>query len=104
MAQFDVYRNPNPNTNRVVPYLLDVQTDLLDRLATHVVVPLVMATELGKPAEHLNPQFEIEGRIVVLSTAEIAGIPKQSLGDLVLSLPRKRDEIITALDFLFTGI
>ena len=34
MAQFDVYRNPNPKTSSEIPYLLDIQTDLLDNLAT----------------------------------------------------------------------
>jgi toxin CcdB len=88
----------------VIPYLLDVQADLLDRLATRVVVPLVLAEEMGKPAKHLNPQFEIEGRTVAMSTAEIAGVPKRALGERLLSLQHKRDEIIAALDFLFTGI
>ena len=40
MAQFDVYRNPNPATRARIPYLLDVQSDLLEPLATRVVVPL----------------------------------------------------------------
>ena len=30
MAQFDVYENRNPVTKKKFPYLLDVQTDLLD--------------------------------------------------------------------------
>jgi hypothetical protein len=34
MAQFDVYRNPNAATRERMPYLLDVQPDLLDALAT----------------------------------------------------------------------
>ena len=30
MAQFDVYRNANTATRARIPYLLDVQSDLLD--------------------------------------------------------------------------
>ena len=30
MAQFDVYDNPNLASRKTTPYLLDVQTDLLD--------------------------------------------------------------------------
>ena len=59
---------------------------------------------MGKPAKHINPQFEIEGRVVIMSTAEIAGVPRRALGEQLLSLQHKRDEIIAALDFLFTGI
>ena len=104
MAQFDVYLNPNPDTRKSIPYLLDVQAELLDTLATRVVVPLILAEEMGLAAKHLNPQFKIKGVAVVMSTAELAGIPNRSLGNKVASLKSKRDEIIAALDLLLTGI
>jgi len=104
MAQFDVYLNPNPDTGKTIPYLLDVQADLLDTLVTRVVAPLVLAEEMGPAAKQLNPQFKTKGTAVVMSTAELAGIAKRSLGDKVASLKNKRDEIIAALDLLFTGI
>lgn len=53
MAQFDVYINPNTATRKVIPYLLDVQADLLDTLTTRVVVPLIKAEEMGLAAKHL---------------------------------------------------
>ena len=34
MSQITVYRNPNPATRRRLPFLLDVQSDLLEGLAT----------------------------------------------------------------------
>jgi toxin CcdB len=40
---------------------------------------------------------------VVMSTAELAGVNVSVLEEKVCSLEEKRDEIITALDFLFTG-
>ncbi len=40
MAQFDVYANPNPDSQQQIPYLVDIQADLLDHLATRVVAPL----------------------------------------------------------------
>lgn len=104
MAQFDVYLNPNAATRKIIPYLLDVQADLLDTLATRVVVPLVSAGEMGTAARHLNPRFKVKGAAVVMSTAELAGVSNRSLGDKVVSLRSKRDEIIAALDLLFTGI
>jgi len=104
MAQFDVCRNTNPASSRDIPYLLEVQSDLLDVLATRVVVPLVLATEMGKAAKTLNPQFEIEGVSVVMSTPEIAGVPRRVLGEKIVTLKHRRDEIIAALDLLFIGI
>ncbi|GAB6904511.1 conserved hypothetical protein [Desulfosarcina cetonica] len=103
MAQFDVYENPNAQTNQEVPYLLDVQSALLDNLATRVVVPLVDAKIVGKPILHLNPRFHVGNTRVVMSTAEIAGIPLGALGKKIGSLKDQRDEVVAALDFLITG-
>jgi toxin CcdB len=96
--------NMNDATSNAIPYLLDVQAELLDRLATRVVVPLVLAEEMGLAARQLNPQFNVESVSVVMSTAELAGVSSRSLGDKVASLASRRTEIIAALDLLFTGI
>lgn len=103
MAQFDVYTNPNPESNRVIPYLLDVQADILNNLTTRVVIPLYSTTAMGKAAQHLNPQFAIQNTTVIMSTAELAGVTLNRLGDKVCSLTEHRNDIIAALDFLFTG-
>ena len=87
----------------MVPYLLDVQADLLDDLATRVVVPLIAASAMGKAIDHLNPQFQIGDETVIMSTAELAGVPMRAIGEKVGSLKDQRDEIIAALDFLFIG-
>ena len=105
MAQFDAYRNPNPATRARIPYLLDVQSDLLDSLATRIVVPLCKPALLkGRLAERLNPMFEVEGREVAMLTPELAGVPAKALGDLIGNLSRQRGAIIAALDLVITGI
>lgn len=103
MGQFDVYANPNPATHPDVPYLLDVQSDLLEPLATRVVIPLFREGTL-KPATYLNPTFEVEGHRVVASTAEIAGIPRSAIGPRVASLEDQRTRIVRAIDFLLAGV
>jgi toxin CcdB len=88
-----------------VPFLLDVQAPLLEPLATRIVVPLCKLDAVGgKPAERLNPLFEIEGRKLVMLTQELAGIPRKALGEHSGNLAAERDQIIAALDFAFTGI
>jgi toxin CcdB len=103
MAQFDVYRNPDSRSRRTIPYLLVVQSDLLEDLATCAVVPLVDASRFGKPATRLNPVFTIENTHVVMSTAEIAGIPRRVLSQRSGSLSAQRDAIVAAIDFLIFG-
>jgi toxin CcdB len=103
MAQFDVCLNPNTDSAPAVPYLLEVQSDLLEPVSTRVVVPLALLSERGQPAKYLNPQFEIEGVQVVMVTEQMAGIPKRAIGKRVLSLAVQRDQIMDAIDFLFRG-
>ena len=103
MAQFDVCLNPNPDTQAAIPYLLEVQSDLLESITTCVVVPLVRSSQRKKPAKYLNPRLDIEGTQVIMLTEQIAGISRRALGKRVTSLSSKRQEIMTALDFLFSG-
>ena len=100
MAQFDIYENINPKTNQEIPFLLDIQNDILKNLQTRVVVPLVLNMQ---PANILNPQFEINNLTLTMSTAELAGISINNLGVTVCSVENKRDEIISAVDFMITG-
>ena len=103
MAQFDVYRNRDPGSRRQIPYLLDIQSNLLSQLATRVVVPLVREDRFGLPARRLNPIFEVAVVRVVMSTQELAGIHISELGDGVGTLAMHRDDIVAALDFIIQG-
>ena len=103
MPRFDVCRNPNPDTQAAIPYLLEVQSDLLESIATCVVVPLVRTSARKKPAVYLNPCLDIEGTRAIMLTEQIAGIPRRALGKRIASLSAKRQEIMTAIDFLFSG-
>ena len=100
MAQFDVYKNTNSESNQLFPYLLNIQHDLLSSLKTRVVVPLCSDQS---PITHLNPSFAIENVTVYMSTSDIAGIPLSSCGKVVVNLEEKRSEIINSLDFLVSG-
>ena len=104
MAQFDIYHNPDPETRHKIPYLLDVQSNLLEQLSTRTVIPLVVASKMGKVAKKLNPKFEIEKVAVAMSTAEIAAVSNSILVEKVASLQEQREDIIAALELLFTGI
>lgn len=105
MPQFAVYLNTNPATRADVPYLLDVQIDLLDGLGTRVVVPLYSERAMGgRAVGSLMPRFEVEGVSVVMVTPEMAGVPRRALGRQVADLAGQRFEIIAALDLLISGI
>lgn len=104
MTKYDVYRNTNPGTSVIIPYQLDVQADMLDSLATRVVAPLYRLDVIPRPVQHLQPVFVVLGERLVLSTAELAGIPRAMLGEPVESLLEHHAEIAAALNFVLTGI
>lgn len=52
MARFDVYRNPDGNG-----FLLDVQADLMSRLNSRLVIPLVRSDIAPTHIKALNPIF-----------------------------------------------
>ncbi len=101
MPQFDVYRNPRASR---YPLLLDVQADLLERLATRIVVPMTRPEDLGSPISRLNPTATIEGDEFVLVFQEMAAIPASALAEPIATLASRRVELVAAVDLLFTGI
>lgn len=99
MARFDLY----PIPGRRPGYLLDVQSNLLDRLETRVVVPLLVETQAPPPMATLNPVFEIHGQRHVMVTQSIATLRRKDLGKVVLSLDDQHQRITNALDMLLSG-
>ena len=88
-----------------MPYLLDVQSDLIADLSTRVVVPLCPASAMkGETLRTRTRVFESEDLHCVMMTQQLGGIPGKSLGAKVADLSPQRDEIIAALDLLITGI
>ena len=104
MAQFDVYRNPTVSARKPIPFLIDLQSDFLSELATRVVAPLYLADTYGPTALRLNPVFSVKGTRVVMSSTQLATMPKRMLRDPVATLASARNDITRALDFLFLGI
>ena len=104
MARFEVRTNLSRASRARVPYLLELQADMLSALGTRLVAPLVPAAEFGLAATRLNPGFRIGKRNLVMDTALIAGVPRKLLGERVVSLADRSVDILGAVDFLVSGI
>lgn len=104
MARFDVYRNSNDKANDV-PYLLDVQSNILDGLDSRIVVPLRRRDRFPSVSlpSNLMPTFNVEGIECILETPKLAAVPVRILKTRVGSMEEHRFEIGAALDFLFQG-
>jgi toxin CcdB len=104
MQRFDVFRNPG-QASKHVPFLLVVQSELLEGLPTRVVVPLARSSAIkGPSATILNPEFSVDKVDVTMLTQQLAAVPTQILRKHVVNLDLHRDVITRALDFLFSGI
>ncbi len=104
MARFDVYANPGGHA-ATTPYLLDVQSDLLDGLDSRMVIPLRSLKHFPqvKLSARLTPIFTIEGQECLLETPKMGALPQRVLKSPVTSLSGDQAKIIAALDFLFQG-
>jgi toxin CcdB len=101
VARFDVYSNPDKPENTWIPFYLDVQSDHMQGLETRVVVPLWDAKHFEGKAENLHPEFEFDGRLLVMDTPALGAVPKVALRKAVANLTSHQLTIQDALDALF---
>lgn len=104
MARFDVYANPGAHAS-TTPYLLDVQSNLLDGLDSRMVIPLRSLDRFAKVKlpNRLTPVFNILGKDYLLETPKMGAVPQRILKDCVASFSDDQARITAALDFLFQG-
>lgn len=104
MARFDVYPNLGAHAD-TTPYLLDVQSELLDGLDSRMVIPLRSLAHFAKVKlpVRLTPVLQVQGQDYLLETPKMGAVPKRILKTAVASLAGAQDQITGALDFLFQG-
>lgn len=104
MTAYSVFRNPNPRTSAAIPFLLDVQSEVLSMLATRVVVPLYRTDAADVHAmSRLTPVVTFQEQPLVAMVPELAGIPRRELGAVAGDLLQSRSEILLAMNLLLTG-
>ncbi|WP_102796220.1 CcdB family protein [Bowmanella denitrificans] len=104
MKQYDLYANTDPASRNTYPYFVDVQTGLLEELNSRVVIPISPALDANSFPKNLCPIIEINNQPFALLTHQITTVSLSFLKSKEGSLLLNRDDIISALDFLFTGI
>ena len=104
MAQFDVYPNPNPASSASIPFLVNVQSDLLDQLPSRLMMPL-SRVGVGKGApRRLARTFEVNGENLALLAHLAAPVEVRLLKKAVASLAGSSHEFIDALDAVISGV
>jgi toxin CcdB len=104
MSQFDVCANPDPASKARIPYVVVLQSDFLGVIENHVVAPLRLKADSSiVPVVRLNPIVDIDGTEYLVRVQDLATVPRRMLKQPVANLSPQREEILAALDFLFTG-
>lgn len=101
--QFDIYINKNKTTNKEFPYLLDIQSDTLKKLATRIVVPLTPSSMVKFPVKTLHLSVEIKGKKYIALFDELASYPAAELAKPIQNIAEHRAEIFEAMDLIIQG-
>lgn len=105
MAQWDVFVNPSPRLRDELPYVVMLQSDLLNSLATRWVAPLArdVVRRRGLPPR-MSPSLHVGGESFLLVPQEAAAIDARLLKRAVANLAAESHRIVDALDAVISGV
>lgn len=104
MAQYDVYANPSASAKTGVPFVVVLQGDLLDGLATRLTVPLATAEFSGKVPRALCPTVVVKGQALHALAHFAAPLPTKMLRKPVANLSARASELLAAVDAVLSGL
>ena len=104
MDQFDVYANPSESATHGIPYVVVVQSDLLDALATRMTIPLATIEFAAKAPDKLCPLVTVNGQRLRALAHYTAPLPTRNLRKLVGNLSAQSSALIAAVDVVFSGV
>ena len=92
MAQFDVYENPSKASKKAYPYILDIQCNLIDNIATRIVAPLALYSQFkNEEMKGLTPKVSFEDKELLILIPQLASMLSKSLKNPVGTLSHLRD-------------
>lgn len=104
MSQFDVFENPIPRARRTFPFVVVLQSDLVDTGEDRIVAPIGPRSRMTKSVGRLMPHVRVGDAEMVILVPGLMTIRAASLRDVRGRLTAHRDQIVAALDYLFLGV
>lgn len=104
MAQYDVFTNPSGSAAGGIPYVVVVQSDLLDGLATRLTMPLAVLDAATKVPTALCPVITVKGQRLHALAHYIAPLPAKVLRRPVENVASQASALVSALDAVLSGI
>lgn len=104
MAQYDVFANPSNSSAAGIPYVVVIQSDLLDGLATRLTVPLAVLDVAGKVPTALCPVIVVQGQRLHALAHYAAPLPAKLLRRLVGNVAAQASALVAAMDAVLSGV
>ncbi len=104
MAQYDVFINPSSSAADGIPYVVVVQSDLLDSLATRLAMPLAALDFAAKVPTALCPVIVVQGERLHALAHYAAPLPAKALKRPVDNVASQASALVSALDAVLSGI
>jgi toxin CcdB len=104
MAQYDVYPNPSRHSEQHMPYVVVIQSDLIDALATRLTVPLAVLDFSGQVPNTLCPAVTVNGQRFRAWAHFAAPLPAKLLKNPVCNVSNQASSLVAAMDVVLSGI
>lgn len=104
MAQYDVYANPSRSAADGIPYVVVIQSGLLDSLATRLTMPLAEFDAETKVPTALCPVVTVNGRRFHALAHFAAPLPAKVLRRPVDNVAGQASALVSAFDAVLSGI
>lgn len=104
MAQYDVYANPSNSAANGIPYVVVVQSDLLDALATRLTMPLAEFDVATKVPTALCPVIVVKGQRFHALAHYASPLPAKVLRRPVDNVAAQASALVSAIDAVLSGV
>jgi toxin CcdB len=104
MAQYDVFANPSASRSDGIPYVVVIQSDLLDALATRMTIPLAEPDSAVNVPLALSPVVTVQGKRLHALAHFAAPLPAKLLRRPVDNVATQAAAMVSAIDTLSSGI
>ncbi len=104
MAQYDVYANPSSSAATGIPYVVVIQSDLLDALTTRLTMPLAVPDASIKVPTALCPVITVKGKRLHALAHFAAPLPAKILRRPVDNVAAQANALVSAIDAVLSGI
>jgi toxin CcdB len=103
-VQFEVFDNPISQARKDFPFVVVLQSDVASTGRDRIVAPLVPRKRMAKLAGRLTPVVSVGGLEHVLLVPRMTSVAAADLRVVKAQLAASRDDIVSAIDFLFLGV